>query len=127
MLVCSTNVYDGGDLSKQRYVFLNGHTSYYSADSLARLAEGNGFHVDFRVRLVATVYGGKRKRYVLFTASAAVMESTARYFGAHEYAPSESPTANRELADAKRRQALERQASERLAGSGEAAEQLVLE
>ena len=125
LLVCSTNIYDGGGLAKQRYVFLNGHTSYYSGDSLARLAAASGFSVDLRVPLVATGYGGVRKRYVLFTASPAVREATVRYFSTHEYAPSESPTANRDLAEAKRRQALEREASDRIAGSDQAAEQLV--
>ena len=102
LLVCSTNVYDGGNLATQRYAFLGGHTSYYSPGSLTRLAEANGLLVDFRVPLVATGYGGRRKRYVLFTTSAAVMEATARFFRTHRYAPSESPTADREMAEARR-------------------------
>ena len=98
LLVCSTNLYDGGLLARQRYLFVSGHTSYYSRGSLARLAEENGYLVDFRVPLAATGYAGPRKRYVLLTQSTAVIVATARYFGSRRYAPSESPTADRELA-----------------------------
>ena len=66
--------------------------------ALARLAEENGYLVDFRVPLAATGYAGPRKRYVLLTQSTAVIVATARYFGSRRYAPSESPTADRELA-----------------------------
>lgn len=101
MLVCSTNLYDGGTLSKQRYAFLRGHTSYYSLGSIARLAEANGYLVDVRIPLVATGYGGQRKRYVLLTTSAAVIEATARYFSTRRFAPSESPIADRELEESR--------------------------
>jgi hypothetical protein len=101
MLVCSTNIYDGGSLAKQSYLFYRGHTSYYSTRSLTHIADEHGYHVDFRVPLVATGYGGRRKRYVLFTKSAAVMEATGRYFSTRRYAPSDSPTADRELAEAR--------------------------
>jgi hypothetical protein len=95
MVVLSTNLYDGGRLASQAYVFVPGHTSYYTTGSLTRLAEANGYLIDFRIPLVATGYAGPRKRYVLLSTSPAVMEATARYFSTHEYAPSESPTANR--------------------------------
>ena len=101
LLVCGTNIYDGGNLAKQPYLYVNGHTSYYSQESLTRLAAANGQHIDFRVPLVATGYGGPRKRYVLFTRSDAVMAATARYFETRRYAPSESPTANLDLAAAR--------------------------
>jgi len=101
LLVCGTNVYDGGNLAKQPYLYVNGHTSYYSHESLTRLAAANGQLVDFRVPLVATGYGGPRKRYILFTRSDAVMAATARYFETRRYAPSESPTANLDLAAAR--------------------------
>ena len=91
LLVCSTNVYDGGELERQPYIFIPGHTSYYSPGSLAVLAAANGLSVDMRVPLVATGYGGPRKRYVLFTASPTVQDAIKAYFRGREYAPSEPP------------------------------------
>lgn len=116
LLVCGTNIYDGSNLAKQPYLYVNGHTSYYSPGSLARLAAANGHLVDFRVPLVATGYGGPRKRYVLFSRSDEVMAATARYFETHRYAPSESPTANLDLAAA-RQAAATRQAAASAAGA----------
>ena len=98
LLVCSTNLYDGGKLARQVYVFVPGHVSYWSKGSLSRVAAADGVFVDFRVPLVATGFAGPRKWYVLFTRSQAVMDSITRYFSTHEYAPSESPTADQELA-----------------------------
>lgn len=100
LLVCSTNLYDGGWLGKQSYVFVRGHTSYYTAESLARIARLNGALLDIRIPLVATGYGGPRKRYLLLTRSPAVIASIARYFAARQYAPSESPSARADLAAA---------------------------
>lgn len=98
LLVCSTNIYEGGDLERQRYVFIKGHTAYYTPEALVHIARANGFHVDFRVPLVATGYGSRRKRYVLFTRDASLLPEIACYFGRHMYAPSEGPWANKELA-----------------------------
>jgi SAM-dependent methyltransferase len=97
LLVCGTNLYDGGRLERQHYLFINGHTSYYSTGSLARIANANGALVDIRIPEVATGYGGPRKRYVLLTRSTAVRDAIARYFETHEYAPSESPTARADI------------------------------
>ncbi len=101
LLVCSTNLYDHGRLGKQHYLYLNGHVSYYTVESARWLADANGFHLDIRTPLVATGYGGRRKRYLLFTRSAKVVEAIAEYFRSREYAPSESPTADIELAQAR--------------------------
>ena len=38
LLVCGTNLYDGGRLSRQSYAFVPGHTSYWSAPSLLMTA-----------------------------------------------------------------------------------------
>ena len=46
MLVCSTNIYDGGNLEKQSYLFIRGHTSYYTPKALAHIADENGVYVD---------------------------------------------------------------------------------
>ncbi len=120
LLVCSTNLYDGGRLSTQSYIYVRGHVSYYTPDSLARIAAENGVVLDLRIPWSATGYAGPRKRYLLFTRSAAVVEATARYFSTREYAPSESPTANVELT---RRRTSPR--PRRAKPSDQAAEQLV--
>lgn len=87
LLVCGTNVYAGGDLSKDPYIFFSDHTSYYTAPALATIASANGYHIDFRMPVIG---GGLRKRYVMFTRSRAVLDRLAVYFGAHTHAPSET-------------------------------------
>jgi len=90
MLVCSTNIYDGGKLEKQSYLFIRGHTSYYTPRALAHIAKENGAFVDFRLPTVATTdAGGPRKRYVVFTRSQQTAQDLAVYFGSHQFAPSE--------------------------------------
>lgn len=84
LLVCATNINDGGPLKRHRYIFYPDHTAYYSPRSLALLADAFGWFLDFR-----PVRHGP-KRYVLFTRSAEVMRSTTRYFGRHVFAPAES-------------------------------------
>jgi SAM-dependent methyltransferase len=101
LLVCSTNLYDGGDLSRQAYLFYRGHVSYYTPESLARIARENDQFLDLRVPFVATGYAGQRKRYLLFTRSPAVVEAISRYFSERPYAPSDSPTADLEFAAAR--------------------------
>lgn len=91
LLVCSTSVYDGGNLRRQPYAFIPGHTSYYTEASLAELARANGWSSDLRVPLASTGYAGPRKRYILFTASPTVRASITEYFRHHEFAPSEPP------------------------------------
>ena len=88
LLMCSTNVYDGGNLSHHKYLFIKGHTSYYSPQALRSLAQRNNVLVDFRLPAVSARLG-PRKRYVLFSSSAARMQDVAEYFGRHPYAPSE--------------------------------------
>jgi hypothetical protein len=89
LLVCSTNIYGGGDLNKHKYLYARGHTSYYSPRAIERLAGDNGMHFDFRVPIVSA-RAGPRKRYVLFTPSADRLPDIARYFGKHAFAPSEN-------------------------------------
>jgi len=86
LLVCGTNIYDGGNLSRDAYIHFADHTSYYTPQVLRRIANDAGFHIDFRTPLIAD---GMRKRYVLFSKSQQVMESVACYFGVELYAPSE--------------------------------------
>jgi Methyltransferase domain len=86
LLVCGTSIYDGGNLSRDAYIFFTDHTSYYTPQVLRGIANDAGFHIDFRAPLIAD---GMRKRYVLFSKSQQVMESVACYFGVELYAPSE--------------------------------------
>lgn len=104
LLICSTNVYDGSDLEKHKYIFIPGHTSYYTPEALTYIARSNGFYIDFRVPLVATGYGGRRKRYLFLTRDPSLLTDIACYFGKHMYAPSERPWANKELAQAQQEQ-----------------------
>ena len=93
MLVCSTNVYDGGDSRAPVATSSRTVTPRTTPPaSLAVLAEANGLAPwTSRTPLVATGYGGARKRYVLFTASPSVREAIQAVLRGHEYAPSESP------------------------------------
>ncbi|HWB65295.1 MAG TPA: methyltransferase domain-containing protein [Mycobacteriales bacterium] len=91
LLVCSTNIYDGGRLAKHGYIWGRGHVAYYSPEALRVIADGNGMRLDFRVPLAATGSAGPRKRYVLFSRSDEVMRAVSVYFGRATYAPSEPP------------------------------------
>jgi SAM-dependent methyltransferase len=89
VVVCSTNIYDGGNLGQQSYIFGRGHVSYYTPAALRRIAKENKMHVDFRLPASSKGVAGPRKRYVIFSHSQEVMESVSDYFGAKAYAPSE--------------------------------------
>ena len=92
LLICSTNLYDGTSLRRHNYLFLRGHVSYFTEAALEVIRRDNGFLLDLRVPLVATGYGGPRKRYLLFTRSHQVLDAIATYFQGRDYAPSEPPT-----------------------------------
>jgi SAM-dependent methyltransferase len=94
MLICSTNIYDGGDLSRQGYIFRRGHVSYYSPEALHTIAAAHGQLVDFRVPLAAAE-PGLRKRYVIFARDRQIMAAVRNYFGRHSFAPSERPHGRR--------------------------------
>ena len=87
LLVCGTNVYDGGDLTKDRYIYFPDHTSYYTPRALLEIARINHYKLDFRTPRLALP--GGRKRYVLFTRSPDVLQRVALYFGTRTVAPSE--------------------------------------
>jgi len=87
LLVCGTNVYDGGDLARDRYIYWPDHTSYYTPLALLEIAEANRFHLDFRTPRFAGGVG--RKRYVLFTRSPQVLQNISLYFGTTAVAPSD--------------------------------------
>jgi len=86
LLVCGTNIHDGGPLAADRYIFYPDHTSYWTPQALRLVARRAGVHLDFRAPLVGQAM---RKRYVLMSRSAEVMEKVADYFGTEVYAPSE--------------------------------------
>jgi SAM-dependent methyltransferase len=86
LLVCGTSIKDGSQLAKHPYIFYPDHTSYYTPRALQIIAHEHGFRLDFRSPQGA----GQRKRYVLFSRSAAVLEQVAVYFGTRAFAPSEA-------------------------------------
>lgn len=100
LVVCGTNIYDGGDLSKDPYLFFSDHTSYYTPQALRTIANAGAYHIDFRAPLVGTAM---RKRYVLFTKSRRVLEDVACYFGSQMYAPSEGMPTKKQQPARKRR------------------------
>jgi hypothetical protein len=89
LLVCSTNIYDGKSVAKQSYLYLRGHTSYYSPRAIAEIARRSRILLDFRVPANHSKTMGPRKRYVLFTRSVDTLQSVAQWFGDHPYAPAE--------------------------------------
>lgn len=93
LLVCSTNIYDGGGFARHNYLYLRGHVSYYSRDAIVRLARANGLQVDFRTPAIALAGAGPRKRYLLFTRSPEVLARADDYFADRPYAPSEDVAA----------------------------------
>ncbi|MGD9961478.1 class I SAM-dependent methyltransferase [Nocardioides sp.] len=86
LLVCGTNIHDGGMLTRDRYIYYPDHTSYYSPRALRLVARRAGVRLDFRSPLVGQ---RSRKRYVLMSRSSRVMDDVADYFGREPYAPSE--------------------------------------
>jgi SAM-dependent methyltransferase len=86
LLICLTSIYDGGDLRKQRRIFTAAPVSYYTPESLRRIAHAHDLRVDFRMPAIGA-RPRKRKRYVIFSRSERVMESVGDYFGRHRFAP----------------------------------------
>ena len=93
LLVCSTNIYDGGNFKKHNYLYLRGHVSYYSRRAIEHIARKSRIAVDFRIPAIAQEGAGPRKRYVLFTRSGENVQRTEQYFADREYAPSEDVSA----------------------------------
>lgn len=87
LLVCGTNVYGGGNLTRDRYIYWPDHTSYYTPLALLEIAKSNRFYLDFRTPRLAGDTG--RKRYVFFTKSPQVLQNISLYFGTTAVAPSE--------------------------------------
>lgn len=97
LLVCGTNIHGGRPrLERHRYLFYPDHTSYYSVESLRRIAGRLGFHIDYRLPEGL----GDRKRYVFLSRSPAVLAQVATYFGRVGLAPSEVTERRREEAAA---------------------------
>ena len=90
ILICSTNVYDGSDMSQHMYPFIPGHVAYWTPLSLVKLAADSGFFVDFRTPQMGLTRGGPRKKYVLFYRQVEVFYRVSLYFGTHMHAPSEA-------------------------------------
>jgi hypothetical protein len=86
VLICLTSIYDGGDLRRQRRIFTARPVSYYTPESLRRIAHAHDLRVDFRMPATGAK-PQKRKRYVIFSRSDSVMESVGNYFGRNRFAP----------------------------------------
>jgi hypothetical protein len=78
------------DVAEQDYLYLRGHTSYYSPKAIAEIARRSGVLFDFRLPTFGLSFPGMRKRYVLFTRSVAELQNVAEHFGDHPYAPAET-------------------------------------
>ncbi len=93
LLVCSTNIFDGGNFAKHNYLYLRGHVSYYSERAIGHIARHHGMRVDLRTPEISLGSPGPRKRYLIFTRSADVLGRTAAYFADRAFAPSEDVAA----------------------------------
>jgi len=90
LLVCSTNVYDGTDISRHEYPFVHGHVSYWTPNALACVGRKTGYFVDFRTPKIAMSRGGPRKKYILFYRDVETTYKVGTYFGTQMFAPSEA-------------------------------------
>ena len=92
LLVCSTNIYDGGHPNLHSYLYRRGHVSYYSPRSIGVIAKQSNMQFDFRMPKFGPPQAfGKRKRYILFSHSLKNLRKAAEYFGSHAFAPAEKP------------------------------------
>ncbi len=89
LLVVSTNISDGSDLSKHDYPFARGHVSYYSGQAMVELGRHFGHHCDFRLPACALSLPGPRKRYIFFFRDAAVGARISLHFARVPFAYSE--------------------------------------
>ena len=91
LLVCSTNIYDGGHPELHSYLYYRGHVSYYSPRSIRVIARKSNMQFDFRMPKPGPRVFSKRKRYILFSHSLENLRKAAEYFGSHAFAPAETP------------------------------------
>jgi len=90
LIIASTNIHDGTDISRLVYPFSPGHVTYYSGKSLIILAQKLGLKVDFRLPVISqNKLGGPRKRYVLLYKSNNVHNLILDYFSKNCFALSE--------------------------------------
>jgi len=89
LMVVSTDLNDGGDPTKMRYLRQPAHLQMWSYKGLELVARPYDLKVDARFPLVAKKRKLFRKRYLLLSRSPRVRRSARRYFGAVTTAPSE--------------------------------------
>jgi hypothetical protein len=87
VLICSSTIHDGGAMSGRRHVFGRGRGSYFTPQSLRRVASVHNVRVDFRLPPPSSK-SGSRRRYVIFTRSPDVMAAVTDYFARNRHAPS---------------------------------------
>lgn len=90
ILICSSNVYDGTNISLHQYPFIPGHVAYWTPLSLIKMASDHGCFVDFRTPQVGLTRGGPRKKYIIFYRNTETLFRMSAYFGTHMLAPSEA-------------------------------------
>lgn len=90
ILICSSNIYDGTDISRHQYPFVPGHVTYWTPLALIKLASDMGFFVDFRTPFIGLTRGGPRKKYIIFYKNTQNLFATSLYFALNMHAPSET-------------------------------------
>ncbi len=89
ILICGTNLYDGGDVTLYNYPFVVGHSAHWTAMALMHVATEAGFFIDFRTPAIAARRAGPHKKYILFYRDTAALLGISLFFGRNMYAPSE--------------------------------------
>ena len=89
LAVLSTDFYDGSDLGALRFPFASTNRWYWSAATLAFLAEEVGLQWDVRLPAIAVRRRTLRKRYVFLSRSDVVMDRIRTRFATTYHAPSE--------------------------------------
>lgn len=90
IIIASTNIHDGSNISRLVYPFSPGHVSYYSGKSLIKISKKYGIKVDFRLpKISQNKLGGPRKRYVIFYKTEKINNLIIDYFSKNCFALSE--------------------------------------
>jgi SAM-dependent methyltransferase/predicted nucleic-acid-binding Zn-ribbon protein len=89
MVICSTNIHNGGEISKLKYPFIKGHVSYYSGGAIEVIAKKFGLDFDFRLPSIAQTRGGPKKRYIFFFNNGGIQRKISLFFAKNPYALSE--------------------------------------
>jgi hypothetical protein len=98
VLICSSTIHDGGSLARRRQLFGRGRGSYFTPQSLRRIAAVHHMRIDFRLPPPSS-RSSARRRYVIFSRSPAVMAAVTDYFGRNQHAPTNRGRVRRRRAE----------------------------